>query len=987
MKPHSFENNIHRFIVALLAVIACGSIMAQSIDNSETNEQNEEETLEEVIVTGSHIQGARITGTLPVSSLNRDDLNAAGVTTMEELVASIPQAGGQPFNGESQGPNSARGDVAGANLRGLGSGNTLVLINGRRTVLHPTTQQENGVPVQLANLNAIPAAAIKRLEVLRDGAGALYGADATAGVINHVLYTDFDGAWANVRHGSSDGTELNETNVDFRLGRSFNNGSTNISLFGSYFDRNGMLAADRPYSISDDRRDLGRGVFLGDSQLRNTSGGTPWGGFNLPNAVTVGGTVTSRVHVQPCGASSIAVLDAAAGLCLGSGSVGDALRANEAPLKIMTPDSERINLMVSVMHQFETGTEFFAEASYYDASSFASRGGSSVISSAPIRIGADNPFNPFGSGAGRLPGLDPSEVPLTGLELVTKTYRAFDVGNRTIDVDSDVYRLMTGVRGDVGDWGWEMAGLYSEANTKDTEGNRISSSALQNALLSSDIGTAYNAFNGGDVNNPSLGDTTLNTHLADNLRIDVVRDSTASLALADFRASNPAAFSLFGEDVGVAFGAEWRREESEDNRDSRVDGTITFVNANGDVTSDVVNTSPTPDYTASRQVFSIYGELLLPLVSEQDDISFVKNLDVQLAARYEDFSDIQEQVFKPRIAASWRLNDYLMFRGSYTKGFRAPNLEQVNATEIRRVQENLTDIQACIDQGVISSVSDFTSCTITSDVEDIRGGSSQLDPEDNETLTFGVVLSLFDDALTITVDYWDLDQVKLVGLISAREQMDLDAVLREQGQMNPNVIRDPLTSQALHVQNQFLNLAGRQIQGIDYSVILDVPTANVGDFQFKVDVATLIKYDQTDSQVAQVLAAAGLPAASGGSLIKRNDNPHTRAAARVRWVSPEGNWGASLFARHVSSVVDTSVTAKVDGKTIFMPIDEFTQVNLAGDYTFFNGDWLDNMTIRLGINNIFDEEPPLADETFGFADNLHSNRQRYWYVQLTKSFE
>lgn len=983
MKAQSNHRRLHQTAISAVLVFVCGQAAAQV-----SGERDADEEIDEVTVVGSHVQGAQITESLPVTSLDAEDLDAVGATTVEELIAAIPQAGGQPFNGESQGPNSARGDVSGANLRGLGSGNTLVLVNGRRSVLHPTTQQENGVPVQLANLNAIPAAAIQRIEVLRDGAGALYGADATAGVLNHVLHTDFEGTWVNVRYGASEGTELDETNVDFRLGRSFNNGATNVSVFGGYFDRNGMLASDRPYSATDDRREFATGPFLGDSQLRNTSGGTPWGGFNLPNAVTLGGTSTSRVHVQPCGTDSIATIDAAAGLCLGSGSVGDALRANEAPLKVMTPDSERINLMVSLTHEFDSGNEFFSEASYYDASSFASRGGSSIISSAPVIVGADNPFNPFGSGAGRLAGLDPAEVPLTGLDLVTSTYRSFDVGNRTIDVDSDVYRLMAGLRGAAGDWSWEIAALYSEANTVDTEGNRVSNSALQSALLSADPATAYNAFNGGDIDNPALGDTTLNTNIADDLRIDAVRDSTTSIALFDFGVSNPALFTVFGEGVGAAFGTEWRREESEDDRDPRVDGTITFTNANGDVTSDVVNTSPTPDYAGSRQVFSAYGELIIPLVSEADDVAFMQNLDVQLAGRYEDFSDIQEQVFKPRIAVAWRINDAVMLRGSYTEGFRAPNLEQVNATEIRRVQENLTDIQACIDQGIIASVSEFTSCTVTSDVEDIRGGSDRLHPEDNETTTFGVVLTVFDEALTLTADYWDLEQTDLVGLISAREQMDLDAVLREQGGAgNPNVIRDPLTSRAVQVQNQFLNLAGRQIKGVDIGVVLDVPTDSIGDFRFKLDVATLTKFDQTATPVAEVISAAGLPAGSGGTLMKRNDNPYTRSALRILWNSPQGNWGGSLFARYVGSVVDTSTSATVDGETAFLPVDEYTQVNVSGNYTFLNGGALNNTTVRVGINNLFDEEPPLADETFGFADNLHSNRQRYVFVQLSKSFE
>ena len=942
-----------------------------------------EQLIEEVVVVGSHIKGAQVEGILPVSSLGKEDLDAVGAVTTDELIISLPQSGGQSFNGESQGPNSARGDVASANLRGLGSGNTLVLLNGRRMVLHPTTQSENSVPVQIVNINAIPGSAISRLEVLRDGAGALYGADATAGVLNHVIDADYEGTNISVRHGFSEGTELDETSFNFKWGQGFNGGATHLVVFGSLYDRTGMPASDRRYSRSDDRRDLASGPFEGDSQLRNTSTDSPWGGFALPNSVTVNGSSVSRVHVQPCGSSSIATLNAGAGLCLGSGNIGSSLRADEAPLKLMTPDSERFNILAMLTHEFDSGTEFFSELNYYDASSHAERGGSGVLSSAPIVIGADNPFNPFGSGPGRLPGLNPAEVPLTGLDLTTDRYRVFDAGNRTIDVDSYVYRILGGFRGDVGDWSWEVAGLYSEANTEDTEGNRTSSSALQAALLSSNPATAYNAFNGGDINNPQLGDTTLNSHLRDVLNIDVTRDSTATLALYDFKMSNPNLFTIRGNDVGAAFGVEWRREEVEDDRDERVDGTITFVNANGDITSDVVNTSPTPDFSGSRQVFSMYSELQIPLITEDDDIPLVQSVDVQLAARYESFSDIEDEVLKPKVAVSWQVNDWLMFRGSYAEGFRAPNLEQVNATEIRRVLENETDIQACIQQGIIASVSDFANCTIESDVEDIRGGNEDLSPEDNESYSFGIVLTPLEN-LTFTMDLWHIEQVDLVGLVDGREQMDLDAVLREQGSSNPNVIRDSVTGQAIAVNNQFLNLGEREIEGVDFSVIYDLVDTSAGDFRFKLDVATLREYEQIPSAGSDLLLAAGLPTSAGGSLLKQNDNPYTRASASITWNKEQ--WGGSLFARYVGGVEDTSTSATVDGETQFLPVDEFIQVNGSLSYTFLGGS-LDNTTVRLGMNNIFNEQPPLADETFGFADNLHSNRGRYFFLQLSKSFE
>ncbi len=184
------------------------------------------EPVEEIVVTGSHIQGAAAAGVLPVTVRSSEDIAAVGVLTADQLIASLPQAGGQNFNNEQQGPNQARGDVASANLRGLGSGNTLVLLNGRRMVMHPTTQQEDGVPVQIVNVNTIAPSAVSRLELLRDGAAAIYGADATAGVLNYVLDSDFEGLQIGGRYGFSEGTDFDETSFDVKSGFSLNEGRT-----------------------------------------------------------------------------------------------------------------------------------------------------------------------------------------------------------------------------------------------------------------------------------------------------------------------------------------------------------------------------------------------------------------------------------------------------------------------------------------------------------------------------------------------------------------------------------------------------------------------------------------------------------------------------------------------------------------------------------------------------------------------------------------
>jgi len=183
-------------VTALALCLSASSVLAHSAPDNQI--------VEEVVVVGTQIKGADIAGSLPVSVLNEDDIAATGAVSGDELLRSIPQMGFVGFNESvTTGVNAARGDVNSINLRGLGTGNTLTLINGRRMVLHPGTQTENRIPVVTTNSNTLPIAGLSRVEVLRDGAAALYGTDAVAGVVNYVLRDDFEGTELSVRYGAS----------------------------------------------------------------------------------------------------------------------------------------------------------------------------------------------------------------------------------------------------------------------------------------------------------------------------------------------------------------------------------------------------------------------------------------------------------------------------------------------------------------------------------------------------------------------------------------------------------------------------------------------------------------------------------------------------------------------------------------------------------------------------------------------------------------
>lgn len=925
----------------------------------------------EIVVTGSRIEGSQLRGTLPVTTLTGARIEATGALTVGELTATIPQMAGQAFNNENQGPNQARGDVSSANLRGLGSGNTLALFNGRRLVANPTTQQEGSVPVQVVNLNTIPISSLARVEVLRDGAGAIYGADATAGVINYISDPRFVGLDLTARYGFSEGTDFNEKLFSGRWGMESSDGATRLTVSGDAYFRSKLPAIDRDYAATDNLS--GRVDARYASFFDNRSSLSPWTTGRVATPVTGLGTSFTTFFVQPCtsGGSRAPIPGSNGAVCLngGSSTLPAALRYDEGPQRTLTPSTERYNLLATFSHDFG-GVELFTEAMLYHSESSADRGGSTNLATAPLIVGANNPFNPFGSGPGRLPGYTGPAQAITIVGL-----RVDDVGPRRIDVEADVGRLLAGVRGDLGAWKWETAALYSWANTVDRESNRVSNSALQAALLSSDPQRAYNPFTGGDPNSPTLLDPTLNpASVVDPMRITVRRSSSTSLYLADARLSNGALFDLRGNDVGVALGVEFRREDYTDRRDPRVNGTINYVAPNGVVTSDVLGTSPTLDTVGARNVVSAYAELAVPLVTEADAIPLVQSLDVQLAGRFEHFYDIDASVLKPKVAVGWQVTDWLKLRGNYSEGFRAPNLEIVNASTIRRVQENVTDYLQCARaQGVstIAAVNKSACGAFRFNVEDVRSGTRDLKPEDAQSLSGGIVLTPMR-RLTLTADWWRIKQTNIVGIFEVADHLNLDAILRlEEGSANPALTRNA-AGEPTSVANTFLNLNSRTVEGVDFGLAYSSPETSIGTFTIGADVAYLLRFFQSPSEQSSRLLAAGLPASAGGSLIKTDDNPGIRASGSIAW--RKGGIGLSLFGLYVGSVKDTSA--------LNYPVRDWFIANAAFSYDFRGGPF-DGLGMRVGVNNIADRNPPLADETFGYYAGLHNNRGRLFFGQLT----
>ena len=981
----------------------------------------------EVIVVGTQIRGSRVTEALPVTVVDRNQIDATGALTGDDLLRAIPQMGEVSFNPSNnpQTSNAARGDVNSINLRNLGTGNTLVLLNGRRLVSHPTSQAgEGNIPVLGPNANALPVAGIERLEILRDGASAIYGADAVAGVVNTILRTDYDGISLDGRYGWAEGTHRKEWQLTGLFGRNFGSGRGNVTVYLDYTRRTAQLAEDEPYTATNDLRSFFANdpEFAGNVAADDRATQSPWA-----NLAVVGGPGTIRrnpgnqaltssagaFHTQSIGNPGC-LFTINAETCLGSGTRATATtlrneRFDNAVDTTVSPSIRRFNSFLNAHYDLSDAVTAYAEIGYYRARSNAVQ--PPVINLNAVVIPASNYWNPFGpvtfangqANPNRIPGL--TNVPAAGLPVRLTTYRFVDTGPQEVEVNNWQSRFLAGLRGRLGGtWDFDTAILYSEAEARDVSPN-VNMTELQRSLALS-TPDAYNPFSGGCNATPQIGDCTPSSQVAtDAIVFDLERRSRTTLALADFKLSNAELFALPAGNVGVAVGIEGRRETQRDDRDPNLNGTITFRDAvTGETNlSNVAAVSPTPSTRGRRTVFSAFAEAAVPIVSPEMNVPLMRQLNVQLAARYEHYSDFGA-VLKPKIAAAWDLFEGVRLRGSYSRGFRAPNLEQTKTVQYSRLGSN-TDFYRCEADLRAGRIANFTACSRGISYSIFISGNPDLQPEDSTSWTVGAVLQprlpRRLGRLTLTADFWSIRQIGIVGQFGPQNALVLDYLLRLQGSSNPNVIRAAVTADdtpvfnntglapagvVTQIRDQFVNLLPQTVQGLDLGLIYSLRRTPIGSFELNVDAARLIKFSRDTPPTVQELfdaRAAGqinaaTPLTDASDLIRVRGKPRWRVTGSLTWSLDGFQVGA--FVNHIGSVRDTNF---LDASGTAYVLDPYTTFNLYAQYRFEDGP-LGDTRLRVGVRNLFDRQPPIT--AAGFLGSLYNPYGRYWYVTLGTRF-
>ncbi len=995
---------------------------------------------DEILVIGSNIRGAADTGALAVSVLTAEELQAFSASSTGELFENIAQAGAAEINPASDGPNAARGDVATVNLRGLGTGNTLVLLNGRRIAAHAVNEDIGATPRQVTNVNAFPVTGIDRVEILRDGASALYGADATAGVVNTVLDARFRGTRITTRTQFLTETGHQEWSVDAGTGFRSQDRRTRLLLSGRYFSRNGLFASELgpQFSTVDKRGFLGDSPFATQTTaFRNTSISSPFGQFQAGRVNADGVFVGQRARVgntnmtntsgvfsiRPCGTGTVTQLITTVEGCIGLGAgnlpvglrydfnrnqpnnaLNQGVEISVSPIlrkgRQFVSRAERINAYGILEHDLAGGPQVFAEVLFYRADTESNRATQPLDSGLAFLIVPKanhwNPFGPLGS-PNRIPGLRLTDVPAEGLDVLIQNWRPTELGPRNIRVATETYRVLAGLRGTLGSWSWETALAHSSNSTRDEEDNRLSKTLLQRELSKS-TPDAINPFGGPNANTQEQ---------LDRARISSVNRGTTTLTTGDLRVSSAEAIRGWAAPIGLAFGADWRREFYEEDRDPRLDGTIVFDPSTVSGISDVVGVSPTRDSRASRNVFSAYAEALVPL--HRGSGTFVNDLTLQLAVRGEYFDDLKTGTVKPKVALSWFPVRWVSLRGTYAEGFRAPNLVQLNRGDISRLNLGIEDYWR-------APVTGDPGSTGAAYLASVRQSNPDLRNEDTKTSVLGATIDLARGLgasrlreLTFSFDYWRFEQRNLIGVFGDQEALALDFLERKQGRSNPNVVRAPVTpedaalfaawnaanpndirqpaGQVLFVRDPFINLDSQIADGFDFGLSLAFDTKRAGSLRMAFEATHLKTLDVVRNPLLQELAQdpnfAGEFATLAVDRVELNGNPRWRGSGTFRWTIDETTVGGSV--RYMSGFNDTAASIVVDGKTIFWRVRDSWRVNLFAEQRIRLAR-RDEIRARIGINNVLDEPPPLTDSSLGYDPSYHQLKGREVFFQIGGRF-
>jgi outer membrane receptor protein involved in Fe transport len=898
------RNGKTRLWLAMSVPFACASVATA---------QERADEIEMIVVTGSRLAQRHLMDAAPVTVLSRNDIDATGAASVGELLRELPAAGASTSESAGRG-NNGSATVA---LRGLSAVNTLVLINGRRVLAN----NADGT----IDLNSIPFDAIERVEVLQDGASAVYGSDAIAGVVNIIMRTDFDGLLLRAGYGESSRGDLPNRELGLTFGRDFEGGQ--FVFNASWNDAGGNVIADRPVSRDPDWRAQGG---------RNFRDPLP------PYAVVTGldPNDPDRTLILREGVDQATSIDdfrdfifPGTDTPLSSGNDG----INYWEYESSAVDIEKLNLWFSGSYDINEDLAAFVEASYNNRQSygFLAPNYFGSVFGEPVTLSANNDFNPFG-------------VDLDIARTIIEQLDYPDTQARISDVDASTHRIVAGLQGELAGWGWDVSYNHQQLHQFTYGGYNRVMEWIRQAAGDSD---ACRAATNGCVPINLLGAPgSITREMLDFISEDTFTDIHAKLDSIVANATGKV-FELPNGDVNLALGAEYRVEEFDQNSANRNQ----FIELG--TTSDA--------HPPQRKVSEFYVETSLPLFA---DLPFMNSLDLDLAARYSHYNDFGNTT-NPKVGLKWQVSDAVLLRASWGTGFRAPAFTEAYGAQTRGFQPvndpclgpNFAAYPGCNGQ---------QATTTSSGAFVLRGGNPDLEPEEADNLTMGVVWRPeFFAGLALTLDYYEIEKTGIIGTAN------IDYVI-EQNALNGS-FADRVTRDAGNAVFEVIltrdNLLQQEIKGYDLGVEYATEQTAFGVFSGRLDLTYLDSHKQSPAPDLPAVERIGTYSVEVGTLAKYRWN------GRLNWTLD--NVDLSTGIRYVDDITNEG-SLLVNGERL--QTDDYLQADLLVDYLFDDS----GITISLGVENIFDEMPPWLEGNYfnGFDEGSFHSRGRFFYTRIEKLF-
>jgi len=923
---------------AVRLAIAFGAASATAFTASvNAAEEDAAEKVERIEVTGSRIKRADLEGANPVTVLDKVDIERFGLTSIGDVLQNLPAAG-SAINTNS---NNGGDGTTTLNIRGLGSNRTLVLVDGKRWA--------PGLGGSV-DLNNIPSSIIERIEVLKDGASAVYGSDAVAGVVNIITRKDYEGVHASAYLGQyasySDGRK-----ESYDIGFGASSGKGNVYVNVSYVNEDETLAGDR---------DISAVPVFGTPEGFGGSSGTP---------------NTRFMYIDGNGDLFSQQGDGNGGLIPWTG----ASAFNFAPFNFLSTPQERTNLFIKADYELSDNLRVMVNGFYNNRKS------AQALAPTPLFIGtafgdtgyvlaANNPYNPT--------GLDLStDTDENNLYLVGR--RMMEAGYRQFNQNVDQFQFNGGFEGnfDLGDrtFYWDVGYTYSDITNNELTDGLLNMGNVKTAIGDVDVCAATDGCVPLDLfgGSTAIGVGSITQEMLDYILFTAQDASNTNMKNYTANISGDVVELPAGM-IGFAAGYEKRWQSGFDQPDAFISAGLSSGNAR----------QPT---SGRYDVEEMYLELAIPLLA---DMAFAQNLDLELATRYSDYSNFGDTT-NSKVGIKWRVNADLLVRATYSESFRAPSITEL----FRGAADNFGSLVDPCNGGAAANPGKPGCAGIPAtynqpgpQIRSTVGGNENLQAEEGESKTYGLVYNpSWADGLSMTFDMFDVEVNGAVSTVGAQDILDACA---ETGVTLCSLIQRNSGGGIVDLFNGAVNLGGEYTKGFDANVSYRFDT-DFGTFLTRFDVTYI---DERTVVAVDPVTAAEVENKLAGRAFDRDVVPRVRSNVSLDWT--QGDWTASYLARFIKGTDETcnfgnsalqnaqeqllcSMPSETVGGPSFNHLGSMVYHDVSGAYQV-----TESMRVSVGINNLFDTDPRVSYSTFAnsFDPSMYEIPGRFVYGRISLEF-